>query len=172
MKKVILIGYMAVGKTTIAQLISKRKGVKYVDLDKLIEEKTSLSIAELFKLKGEIYFRKIEHEIFRDIMTNNENLVISTGGGTPCYANNHLLLNAENCISIYLRASLQVILQRLKSEKGTRPLVANQSEEGLKEFVGKHLFERSYFYNQATFTIDVDNKSPEVIADEIIQLLD
>ncbi len=172
MKKVILIGYMAVGKTTIARLLSEKKGVKFIDLDNLIEEKTNLGISELFKLKGEIYFRKIEHEIFKDIITNDEILVISTGGGTPCYADNHLFLNGENCISIYLRASLPVILQRLKSEKETRPLVANQSEEELKDFVAKHLFERSYFYNQATFTIEVDNKSPEGIADEIIQLLD
>ena len=171
MKKVILIGYMAVGKTTIARLLSEKKRVKYVDLDNLIEEKTNLSISELFKLKGEIYFRKIEHEIFREIITNDENLIISTGGGTPCYADNHLLLNGENRISIYLRAPLSVILKRLKSEKETRPLVANQSEEELKEFVAKHIFERSYFYNQATFTIDVDNKSPEVLTDEIIQLL-
>lgn len=171
MKKVILIGYMAVGKTTIARLLSEKKGVKFIDLDNFIEEKTNLGISELFKLKGEIYFRKIEHEIFKDIVTNDEILVISTGGGTPCYADNHLFLNGENCISIYLRASLSVILQRLKSEKETRPLVANQSEEELKDFVAKHLFERSYFYNQATFTIEVDNKIPEVIADEIIQLL-
>lgn len=172
MKKVILIGYMAVGKTTIAQLLSKQIGLKYVDLDNLIEEKTNLSISELFKLKGEIYFRRIEHEIFKEITANEENLIISTGGGTPCYADNHLLLNGKNCISIYLNASLPVILERLISEKKTRPLVANQSEEELKEFVAKHLFERSYFYNQATFKVNIDNKTPELIVQEILQFLD
>ena len=172
MRKVILIGYMAVGKTTIAQLLSEKMGVKYVDLDKLIEKKTNLTISEIFNLKGEIYFRKIEHQIFEEIMKNDENLIISTGGGTPCYADNHLLLNYENSQSVYLKASMPVILEKLKSEKVTRPLVANQSEVELKEFVAKHLYERSYFYNQANFKIDIDNKNPEVIADEIIQLLD
>lgn len=172
MKKVILVGYMAVGKTTIAQLLSKKIGVKYVDLDHLIERKTNLSISELFKLKGEIYFRKVEHEIFKEIIENDENLIISTGGGTPCYADNHLFLNGKNLTSIYLKASLSVILERLKSEKKNRPLVASQSEEELKKFVAKHLFERNYFYNQATFKVAIDNKNPELIVDEIIQLLD
>ena len=172
MKKVILVGYMAVGKTTIAKLISEKTGVKYIDLDNLIEEKTNLSINELFKQKGEIYFRKIEHEIFKEIIENDENLIISTGGGTPCYANNHTLLNAKNSTSFYLKASLTTILERLKSEKTTRPLVANQSDAELNDYVAKHLFERSYFYNQATYTIFVDNKSPQFIADEILQLLD
>ena len=117
MKKVILIGYMAVGKTTIAKLISEKTGVKYVDLDNLIEEKTNLSISELFKQNGEINFRKIEHEIFKEIIENGENLIISTGGGTPCYADNHLFLNGKNSISIYLKASLSIILERLKTEK-------------------------------------------------------
>jgi shikimate kinase len=67
---------------------------------------------------------------------------------------------------------LPLILVRLKSEKKTRPLVANLSQEELKEFVAKHLFERSYFYNQATFKVAIDNKLPDVIVEEILQLLD
>jgi shikimate kinase len=172
MKKVILIGYMAVGKTKIAKLLSEKMDVKHVDLDNLIEKKTNLTVGELFKQKGEIYFRKVEHEIFKEVIQNDDNLIISTGGGTPCYANNYLFLNGKNYTSIYLNASLSVILDRLKSEKITRPLVANQSQEELKEFVAKHLFERSYFYNQATFKVDIDNKLPEVIVEEILQLLD
>jgi shikimate kinase len=172
MKKVILIGYMAVGKTTIAKLLSDKIGFKYVDLDNLIEKETNLSVSELFKQKGEIYFRKVEHKIFKNIVENKDNLIISTGGGTPCYANNHLLLRGKNITSIYLNAPLSVIINRLKSEKKSRPLVADQSEEELKEFVAKHLFERSYFYNQATFKLDIDNKSPDLIVSEILQFLD
>jgi shikimate kinase len=172
MKKVILIGYMAVGKTTIAKLLSEKMGVKHVDLDNLIEKKTNLTVGELFNQKGEIYFRKVEHEIFKEVIQDDDNLIISTGGGTPCYANNYLFLNCINSTSIYLNASLSVILDRLMSEKITRPLVANQSQEELKEFVAKHLFERSYFYSQATFKVAIDNKLPEVIVEEILQLLD
>ncbi|MCF6132729.1 shikimate kinase [Flavobacterium wongokense] len=171
MQKIILVGYMAVGKTTIADLLSDKINFKAIDLDKLIENKAGLSINEIFKQKGEIYFRRIEHELFTETLKNTENLIISTGGGTPCYANNHLLLNGENVTSIYLKASLDIILERLKSAKSERPLVAGKSDEELKEFVAKHLFERSYFYNQAGFTILIDGKTPEAITEEIIRLL-
>lgn len=171
MQKIILVGYMAVGKSTIAQLLSKKNQFTAVDLDKLIENKLGLSINEIFEQQGEIYFRKIEHETFKEVLEGDKDAVISTGGGTPCYANNHLLLNGSNVVSIYLKASLEVILERLQIEKKERPLVKNQSDEALREFVAKHLFERSYFYNQATLTVSVDNKSPEVIVDEIFQLL-
>lgn len=171
MMKVILVGYMAVGKTTIASLLSEKIGLKMVDLDNLIEEKTNLSVSDIFEHKGEIYFRNIEHEILKEVLENEEKLIISTGGGTPCYANNHLLINSKNAISIYLKASLPIIFERLKSDKKNRPLVANQSDEELEEFIAKHLFERSYFYNQATFKISIDNKNPEIIVKEIIQLL-
>jgi shikimate kinase len=171
MQKIILVGYMAVGKTTIANLLSEKIDFKAIDLDKIIENRAGLGIPEIFAQKGEIYFRKIEHELFKEVLNDNENLIISTGGGTPCYANNHLLLTGGNITSVYLKASLGLILERLESEKNERPLVANKSEEELKEFVAKHLFERSYFYNQAGHTISVDHKSPEEIAEEISALL-
>ena len=171
MQKIILVGYMAVGKTTIAQLLAEKTRFKTVDIDKLIEKKIGLTVAEIFQQKGELFFRKIEHEIFKEISEIKENLIISTGGGTPCYANNHLLLKGENVVSIYLMASIDVILKRLKSSKKERPLVADKSEEELQEFIAKHLFERSYFYNQATFNVLIDNKSKDEIANEICGLL-
>ncbi|MGL2963723.1 shikimate kinase [Flavobacterium sp. RSB2_4_14] len=171
MQKVILIGYMAVGKTTIAQLLAIKMKWKWVDLDKTIEKKMNLSIKELFQQKGEIYFRRIEHEVFKELVENNERLIISTGGGTPCYANNHLFLNGDAVFSVYLQASIPVIFERLKKAKSERPLVANQTEDELKKFIAKNLFDRSYFYNQATVKINVDTKTPEEITDEIGQLL-
>lgn len=171
MRKIILVGYMAVGKTTIAELVSNETSIEWVDLDKLIEKEANLSISDIFKEKGEIYFRKVEHAIFKELVLNSKNIIISTGGGTPCYANSHLLLNGENIMSIYLKGSIETIYERLRSEKQQRPLVATQSEDELKEFVAKHLFERSYFYNQATHTISIDGKTPQEIVDEILVLL-
>lgn len=171
MQKVILIGYMGVGKTTIARFLAQKMNLKWVDLDKIIEEKMNLSIKELFQQKGEIYFRKIEHEIFKELVKKNEKLIISLGGGTPCYANNHLFLNGDEVVSIYLQASIAVIFDRLKEAKSERPLVVNQNDENLKAFIAKNLFDRSFFYNQATFKICVDAKTPEEITDEICQLL-
>ena len=171
MKKVILIGYMASGKTTVAKILSIELGVSYFDMDTLIENETKLSIAALFSEKGEIYFRKVEQELFKSLLGFNQSAIISTGGGTPCYANNHLLLNGPNVISVYLRGSIDVLYKRLLAEKNQRPLVANKTEEELRDFIAKHLFERSYYYNQATFKVTIDGKNPEAIASEIVNLL-
>lgn len=171
MNKVILVGYMGVGKSTIGELLSQKLATKFIDLDTEIEKKCDLKIDQIFKLKGEIYFRKIESQVFTNLVKNNQSLIISSGGGTPCYAQNHLLLNAKNTISIYLKASLPLVLERLNYDKMTRPLIATLPQEDLKEFVAKHLFERSYFYNQATYTVIVDNKDTTIITEEIVKLL-
>jgi shikimate kinase len=171
MKKVILIGYMASGKTTVAKIMSSKLGVSYFDLDFLIENETKLSVSTLFSEKGEIYFRKVEHTLFKSLLLSNQSAIISTGGGTPCYANNHLLLNGPNVISVYLSGSIDLLYKRLLGENNQRPLVANKTDEEMKDFIAKHLFERSYYYNQATFKVAIDDKSPEDIALEIIKLL-
>ncbi|WP_284653398.1 shikimate kinase [Flavobacterium terrisoli] len=172
MQKIILVGYMAVGKTTIGKILAEKLQMKWLDLDKIIESEAKLSVPEIFKQKGEIYFRKQEHTALKKLLDNGESLIISTGGGTPCYSNNHLLLNGDKVKSIYLKASIEVLFDRLKNNDGERPLVANQSEVELKEFIAKNLFDRSYYYNQATVKIDTDGKTPVKIVDEILALLD
>lgn len=162
---------MGSGKTTIAQYLAKQMKVDWVDLDDLIEKETQLSIATLFSTKGEVYFRKIEHQLFKKAVEQKGTLIISTGGGTPCYANNHLFLKGENVVSIYLKGSIDTLYQRLLPEKQKRPLLATLSEEELKEYIAKSLFERSFFYNQATFKVDIDEKTPETILEELQQLL-
>ncbi len=171
MHKIILVGYMAVGKTTIARSLAEKINFEVVDLDKMIECEVGLSIPEIFERKGELYFRKMEHELFRNTIESEQKLIISTGGGTPCYANNHLLLAKKNVVSIYLKASLGTILERISSGNNNRPLTANKTLEELQEFVAKHLFERSFYYNHATFTLSVDHKSVDEITQEIIGVL-
>lgn len=171
MQKIILVGYMAVGKSTIGKILAEKRQMKWFDLDKIIESNVKLSVSDIFKEKGEIFFRKQEHLEFKKIINTEEQLVISTGGGTPCYANNHLLLNGNNVVSIYLYASIENLYNRLTHNTAERPLVANQTEEELKEFIAKNLFDRSYYYNQATFKINTDGKTPEDIIVEIEALL-
>lgn len=171
MKKIILLGYMGCGKSTIAKLLSEKTGMPYLDLDEIIEEKTDMSIKNLFKEKGEIYFRKLEHEVFHDLMNNSESMILSLGGGTPCYANNHELLKGDNTISIYLKASIDTLYNRLIHDKKNRPLVADKSEAEMKEFIAKHLFDRSFYYNQAQHKVIVDDKTTASIVSEIEKLL-
>ncbi|WP_366187406.1 shikimate kinase [Flavobacterium ovatum] len=170
MSKIILLGYMGSGKSTIAKSLSKIKQLPFVDLDNYIEEKAKMTIKNIFETKGEIYFRKLEHQCFLELLDNDQDYIIGLGGGTPCYANNHELLIGEGRISIYLKASIDTLFNRLVLEKSQRPLIADKTDEEMKEFIAIHLFERSYFYNQAQYTVSVDQSVDLIVAD-IIKVL-
>jgi shikimate kinase len=171
MKKVVLIGYMGSGKSVLSQKLSRKIGIPFVELDEMIEKRCDLSIERIFATKGELFFRKLEHQLFVELLENDEALIISTGGGTPCYFNNHELLQKEEVVSIYLKASIDTLFNRLVDEKHKRPLIAHLNEDETKEFIAKHLFDRSFYYNQANFKVSVDGKSIETIVDEMYQLL-
>jgi len=171
MRKIILLGYMGCGKTTIAKKLSKSTKIPFLDLDKCIEEREKLSVNEIFEQKGEIYFRKLEHKLFVELLNSPEKIIIGLGGGTPCYSNNHELLIREDVVSVYLKASVDTLVERLVSNNSKRPLVANKTEEELKEFIAQHLFERSYYYNQAQYKVSVDGKTVEETIIDILELL-
>ncbi|SEE52240.1 shikimate kinase [Tenacibaculum sp. MAR_2010_89] len=170
--RIFFLGYMASGKSTIGKIVAKKYDLPFIDLDDYIEKKENKTVSEIFQSKGEIYFRKKENEYLKELVEAEDNFVLSLGGGTPCYGNNmDLITKSKNTISFYLRASISTIINRLKSEKEQRPLVANLKNEDLNEFVAKHLFERSYFYNQAKHTIAIDTKEIDEICNEIYSLL-
>jgi shikimate kinase len=171
MRKIILLGYMGCGKSTIANRLSKSTNIPYVDLDKSIEERMNMSIKDIFEQRGEIYFRKLEHEIFVELLNSPEKLIIGLGGGTPCYANNHELLKGDNIISIYLKASVETLFERLVFNKSKRPLIADKSDEEMKEFIAKHLFDRSFYYNQAQYKVNIDGKTKEETTLDILSIL-
>lgn len=172
MKKLVLIGYMGCGKSTISLELSKKLQIPVVDLDKIIEENQKISIQKIFEIKGELYFRKIEHQLFSEIIESNAPMIISTGGGTPCYFNNHLLLQNNNICSIYLKGSVDTLFTRIQQDDKTkRPLLSNLTDLEAKEFIAKHLFERSFYYHQASNSVTIDNKSVDQISNEIINLL-
>ncbi|MFD1601907.1 shikimate kinase [Flavobacterium artemisiae] len=171
MKKIVLLGYMGCGKSTIAQNLSKTANIPFLDLDKCIEKRADLSINEIFEKHGEIYFRKLEHEMFLELLQSDEEIIIGLGGGTPCYANNHELLKRDDVVSVYLKASIDTLYNRLIHNKSKRPLIANMDEEEMREFIAKHLFDRSFYYNQAQHKLPVDGKSVEETVQEILELL-
>lgn len=171
MQKIILLGYMGSGKSKTAAALATKINRNWLDLDTLIEEKMQMSVSEIFQTHGEIKFRKLEHELFLGLMQSDQSFILSLGGGTPCYANNHELLQIENTISFYLKTSIDELHKRLSPEKKHRPLIANMQKEEMKEFIAISLFERSYYYHQATVTIDTDGKSPDEVADAINKYL-
>lgn len=167
---VVLIGYMASGKSTIGRILAKKIGYDFIDLDDFIEEKENMAVSAIFKTKGEIYFRKIESQYLKDIISSGNKIILSLGGGTPCYHNNmEIIVSNESVKSIYLKASIKTLIGRLKNEKNKRPLVAHiETEEALAEFIGKHLFERGQFYNLANKVIATDDKTENVIIEELL----
>ena len=171
MKKVILLGYMGCGKSTIANKLSVITGIPFIDLDAKIEEKVGLSINAIFEKHGEIYFRTLEHKVFVELLDRPEQLIIGLGGGTPCYANNHELLQRDDVVSIYLKASIDTLFRRLNYNKDERPLLKDKTENELKEFIAKHLFDRNFYYNQAQYKIGVDNKTVKQTVHDIVSIL-
>jgi shikimate kinase len=157
--KIVLLGYMASGKSTIGKLLSKKLSISFIDLDAYIESKEKSTINAIFKDKGEIYFRKIEHSYLTELLNSDEKFVLSLGGGTPCYANNmESILKAQQTSSFYLQASIALLVERLIKGKENRPLVKEIGDENLGEYVAKHLFERRFFYEQAHHKIAIDQK--------------
>ena len=170
--KIILLGYMGSGKTTVGIQLAKKLFLNFTDLDEFIEEKEQKSIKEIFEQKGEIYFRKIEHKYLKQFIKENESFVLSLGGGTPCYAVNlDLILHDKNNLSFYLRGSISTLFKRLSENKIKRPLINDLSDNQLTEYIAKHLFERGVFYDKATYKISIDDKKVQEIVTEIRILL-
>ncbi|MDV7188334.1 shikimate kinase [Lutibacter sp. TH_r2] len=168
--KIVLLGYMASGKSAVGKVVAKKMLIPFIDLDAYIEAKEQSTISTIFKEKGEIYFRNKESECLKELLSSKNDMIISLGGGTPCYGNNMELIT-ENSTSIYLKASINTIFERIKKETLQRPLVATIGIDNLKEFIAKHLFERSPFYESASKIANVDDKSILEISEEIITLL-
>ncbi|RZJ34173.1 MAG: shikimate kinase [Flavobacterium sp.] len=171
MKKVILAGYMGSGKSATAQILQQITGFELINLDRLIEQKAGLSVNDIFKKKGEMYFRKLEHESLKDCLVLDQNAILDLGGGTPCYYNNMKLILASDTISFYLKTSIATLQSRLDREHFSRPLLKNCSSLELTEFIAKHLFERRPYYEMCNHTVTTDDKSPALIADAIASIL-
>lgn len=169
--KIVLLGYMGSGKSTIAKRVSNGINLPLIDLDDYIVAQEEMSIASIFESKGEIYFRLQESKYLKQLLDRKEDLVIALGGGTPCYGDNMEWIK-NNAKSFYLKASIQTLCNRLIKEKEQRPLIAAFDEAQLTEFVAKHLFERRNFYQQAEYIISIDEKTIEEIVGEIILKLD
>lgn len=170
---VVLVGYMASGKSRLGKVLAKKLNYSFIDLDDFIEYQEKSTINELFKTKGEIYFRKQESLYLDDILNSKEDIVLALGGGTPCYGNNmDRILNSPTVRSIYLKASINTLINRLEGEKDKRPIISHIKEKDeLTEFIAKHLFERSPFYNLSQYKISTDGKTIEEIIQELLDIL-
>lgn len=165
--KIVLLGYMASGKSAIGKQLSKLMAIKFLDLDDVIEAELGCTIAETFKTKGEVFFRKKESEVLNKVLTSDDNFVLATGGGTPCFDKNMELILLNSTYSFYLQLPISELVRRIEKEADHRPLVREIPTNELPEFIAKHLFERSFFYSQARATIACGTKTIDEIAEEI-----
>ncbi|HLV62903.1 shikimate kinase [Galbibacter sp.] len=168
---IVLIGYMGSGKSTVGKVLAKQLQKDFIDFDKYIEAKENQNIPEIFKQKGEVYFRKKEAQYLGELLEDNSKAVVSLGGGTPCFGNNMQTIIETSPNVYYLKLSVDTLIDRLKPEKSYRPLIKDIADKDLSEFIRKHLFERNFYYLQAHHIINVTQQTPEEIAGEIIEKL-
>lgn len=151
MAKIFLTGYMGSGKSSTGKTLATQLGYEFIDLDKFVEQEYKMTIPEIFSNKGEKEFRAMEHNALKKVI-EKENTVVACGGGTPCYYNNMELMN-NNGTTVYLKLSVDSLVNRLMTAKEKRPLILNKDEKQLREFVSRQLEKREDIYHQAQYTV-------------------
>lgn len=154
MNKIVLIGFPGVGKTTIARKLAKILNYHFVDLDQDFETHYKTDISVFIHKYGEQNFRKCEYERLQSLLLSfpDENVIISTGGGTPCFFDAIEMIN-KYALSVYVKMTEKSLFIRLIHAKKRRPLLQNMNEEELKEYIHKTLSVREKFYEQAAITM-------------------
>ena len=153
MRRIILIGYMGSGKTTVGKALSKETGMMFYDLDWYIESRMHKTVAQIFAERGEEGFRKIEYNMLHEV-AEFEDVIISCGGGTPCFFDNIDYLNGQGDVC-YLKATPEVLYKHLLMCKVERPLIKGKSPEELIKFITEQVGKREEFYTKARYTLDV-----------------
>lgn len=166
-QRIILIGYMGTGKSTIGKKLSEELGLPFFDTDTIIEKNQKMTVYQLFETIGEDNFRELEKKVIHE-MQNHQSFVLATGGGLPCYNDNIQFLN-ELGLTIYIKNSTEELVKRLIIDKDNRPLLKNKNEEELYNFVKSNLEVREQFYNQSKVVLTSNNHDLQSLK-EIIRL--
>ncbi len=153
MTRIVLIGYMGAGKTTVGHQLAAALGLPFYDLDWYIQMRFHRTVDELFQERGEEGFRELEHNMLHEV-AEFENVVISCGGGTPCFYDNMDYLNAQ-AETVYLKAEPEVLAMHLKMGKVVRPLLKGKTDEELLAFIREKVQEREEYYLRAKHVLDV-----------------
>ena len=169
MIRVFLTGYMGAGKTTLGKAFAHALGVPFIDLDWYIEERFHKNIKTLFAERGEEGFRLVEQRMLHEV-GEFEDVVISTGGGTPCFFDNMAYMNSQGQ-TVFLDVSLDVLYNRLRVATFNRPILQGKSEEELRQFITEALKKRLPYYSQATYRFDANQlESRPQIAESVSHL--
>ncbi len=167
--RVYLIGYMGSGKTTVGRRLAKHMDYEFVDIDQLFEKRYRLSVSAFFEKYDENAFRQIEKELIEEVSTSSK-LVISTGGGAPCFFEN-LEMMKKTGVVVYLQMAVKSLVDRLSNAKKIRPILKNLSGDELYSFIENQLSDRELFYNQANITMQGESLNINTLAEAIRLLL-
>lgn len=153
MKRIILIGFMGAGKTTIGRQLAMALGLQFYDLDWYIEKRYHQKVSEIFEQQGEEHFRNLEQRMLHEV-AEFEDVVVSCGGGTPCYADNMQYMN-QQAETVYLKLEPEVLCQHLAMGRTVRPLILGKTGDELLQYIRQELAKREPFYLQAKHVVDV-----------------
>lgn len=169
MIRIFLTGYMGAGKTTLGKAFAREMKVPFIDLDWYIEERFHKSIPELFRERGEEAFRELERRMLHEA-GEFEDVVISTGGGTPCFFDNMDYMNRQGQ-TVFLDVHPDILFRRLRVATQQRPILQGKTDEELRAFIGEALGKRAPFYGQARYRFDAGRlESRRQIAESVEQL--
>lgn len=168
---IFLVGYMGCGKSTIGRALARRLKMDFLDMDPLIEQHCGKSIRDIFAAEGEEGFRLHEKEVLAEVVTGQQNCIVATGGGAPCFFDNMDVMNRSG-ITVYFQMSPEKLAGRLEHGKAKRPLLQNKSQEELIDFIRTNVEKREKYYSQAKLIIQCDGVSDEYIADHIIHYVE
>jgi shikimate kinase len=173
MNRIIFIGYMGAGKTTVGKALSKELGIPFYDLDWYIQSRMRKTVAQLFAERGEEGFRQVEYNMLHEV-AEFENVIISCGGGTPCFFDNIDYMNGQG-ETVYLKATPEVLYGHLKMGKSVRPLLVGKTENELLTFIEQQLSVREPYYMKAKHVLDVslmdDYEKIKITVQELRKLL-
>lgn len=153
MRRIIIVGYMGAGKTTVGKALAKATGMQFYDLDWYIEGRMRKTVPQIFAERGEDGFRQIEHTMLHEA-AEFEDVILSCGGGTPCFFDNMDYMNSQ-ADTVYLKATPDVLCAHLKMGKVKRPLLEGKGPEELSEFINSQLRQREPYYMKASHVFDV-----------------
>ena len=149
---VYIIGFMGSGKSTAGKKLAAALGWDFIDLDRKIEAEAGKSITEIFSQDSEERFRSLETEVLRSLQTHVKTIV-STGGGTPCHADNMKFM-LDTGVTVYIKMSTSQLVSRLLGSTGKRPVLKNVPDDKLYSFIEEKLAVREKFYNKANIIIE------------------
>ena len=153
--RIFLIGFMGCGKTTAGKKLAQELKLGFIDLDSFIEQKHSSKLSDIFEKQGEKKFRQLEQSALISIL-ESDNIIVATGGGTPCFRNNMELMN-NNGYTIYINMTPEDLVKRLEKLSTSRPLLKNKTGKQLLDYISDTLTAREKYYLQSKSIVDGNN---------------